>query len=118
MLSSIHVCVYIAPRCSNPKPKFDIQLLLPFPPRSNRSAFKMSSGTNKSTSVASGDTSRPCAGYNKYACAWRLEQTCPNWVFQNGDACAKCQASLPNIYVRHFSFLTAKQSEGLKSKRT
>ncbi|KAF2495464.1 hypothetical protein BU16DRAFT_527293 [Lophium mytilinum] len=32
------------------------------------------------------------SGYDKYACTYRCDYQCPNFVWRNGDACAYCQA--------------------------
>ncbi|KAF2804114.1 uncharacterized protein BDZ99DRAFT_467803 [Mytilinidion resinicola] len=31
-------------------------------------------------------------GYNKYSCCYRIEFNCPEFVWQNGDACGACLA--------------------------
>ncbi|KAF1991419.1 hypothetical protein K402DRAFT_400161 [Aulographum hederae CBS 113979] len=32
------------------------------------------------------------SGYYKHPCIYKYSYNCPNWVWQNGDACGDCQA--------------------------
>lgn len=32
-------------------------------------------------------------GYFRFPCCWMFEYNCSNWVWQNLDACADCQAA-------------------------